>query len=107
MGILYLILSALSESVWNLFLARSKGLVDWRVNALGILFAISAAILFKKALNMVSLSVGVAMWSGFSILFTIVFDMYLFKTKIDFTIGFFMVLCIGSIIGLNYFSKTH
>lgn len=81
--------------------------MDWRMNASGILFAISAAILFKKALDDLSLSIGVVMWSGFSILFTIALDMYLFKTKIDLMTGFFMILCIGSIIGLNYFSKTH
>jgi len=107
MGIFFLILSGMCDAVWNIFLTKSKGLLDWETNIKGILFLILSTLAFKKGLHFMSLSVTVVIWSGLAIMFTIALDMYIFKTAIDNKVAFFMGLCIISIIGLNYFSNAH
>lgn len=101
----YLILSAFSESIWNVFLAKSKGLLDWRNNIPGLIFVSLAVLLFKKALESISLGVSVTIWSGFSILLSVAWDIIFFKTKIDSITVLFIILCIISVIGLNYYSN--
>jgi multidrug transporter EmrE-like cation transporter len=51
------------------------------------------------------LSVAVVIWSCISLMFTIVLDIYFFKTKMDYRTAFFMGLCILSTLGLNYYSN--
>gem|GEM_PF-2677492 len=41
--------------------------------------------------------------NGITILLTILFNIILYITRIDFKLGFFMLVCIVSIIRLNYF----
>ena len=102
---LYLLLSAGCEAVWNIFLTKSKGITDWRTNALGVCFLLIGIFAFKKALSGMSLSIASVVWSGVSLILTILLDLYFFKTKVDIRIAFFMTLCVVSIIGLNYYSK--
>ena len=105
-GFVFIIISALCEAFWNIYLTKSKGLTDWIVNILGLFFLIISIITFKKGLYYTSLSIAIVIWSGVSLLVTIAFDMYIFKTRIDFKVAFFMSMCIISIIGLNYYSKA-
>ena len=107
MGLFLLIISALAEAIWNIYLTKSKGLTDWGVNIIGVSFLLLGIFTFKKALTSMPLSVAIVIWSGLSLLLTIVLDVYIFKTKIDYKIAFFMVICIVSILGLNYFSKVN
>jgi quaternary ammonium compound-resistance protein SugE len=104
MGVFFLILSGLCDAIWNIYLSKSKGISDWQTNIVGVFFLIFSTIGFKKALDTMPLSVVVVVWSGLSIIFTIALDMYIFKTKIDYKIAFFMGMCIVSILGLNYYS---
>jgi multidrug transporter EmrE-like cation transporter len=104
MGLFFLILSGVCDAIWNIYLTKSKGILDWRMNVIGVVFLIFSTLGFKKALDTMPLSVVVVVWSGLSILFTIALDMYIFKTKIDYKVAFFMVMCIVSISGLNYYS---
>lgn len=108
-GLLLLIVSALCESVWNFFLAKSKGITDWGINVIGIAFLIAAIVAFKKSLNDIPLSIAAVIWSGLSLPLTILIDISFFKTKIDIRTTICMVICILSIIALNYFgtSKTN
>ncbi len=105
MGLFFLIISALCEAIWNIFLTKSKGLSDWEANIFGVLFLLGGIISFKKALGTMSLSIAIVIWSGVSLILTIIFDIYFFKTKVDFKTAIFIILCIGSILGLNYYSK--
>jgi multidrug transporter EmrE-like cation transporter len=104
MSLYFIALSALCEAIWNIFLTKSKGITDWSNNIVGILFLIISIFAFKKALNGMPLSVASVVWSGLSLIFTIVLDMYFFDTRFDYKIVFFMVLGIISILGLNYYS---
>jgi multidrug transporter EmrE-like cation transporter len=106
MGILFIAISAVSEAIWNIYLTKSKGLRDWLVNLLGLAFLSIGIVTFKKALNYMPLSIVIVIWSGLSLLFTIALDMYIYKTRIDLKLGFFMILSIISILGLNYFHKA-
>jgi multidrug transporter EmrE-like cation transporter len=106
MDIFFLIISAMCDAVWNIFLSKSKGFLDWKMNIIGVLFLFISTICFKKGLNNMSLSIAVVVWSGLAIMFTIALDMYIFKTNIDYKIAFFMGLCIVSIIGMNYYSNA-
>jgi multidrug transporter EmrE-like cation transporter len=105
MSLFYITLSAICEAIWNIFLAKSKGITDWGVNLMGILFLALGIFTFKKALDGLSLSVVNVIWSGLSLIFTIILDMHFFNTKLDYKIVFFMILGIISILGLNYYSK--
>src|ERR1700724_3687513 len=102
-GFVFIIISALCEAFWNIYLTKSKGLTDWIINILGLFFLIIGIISFKKGLHYAPLSIVIVVWSGLSLLITIAFDMYIFKTRIDFKVAFFMSMCIISIIGLNYY----
>lgn len=105
-GMPFLILSCCTEAVWNICLKRSKGLSDWPVNLVGITFMIIGILAFKKSLSNISLSVATVIWSGTSLVLTIVLDIYLYNTKTDFKTIFFIALCMISIIGLNFSSKS-
>lgn len=106
MGLFLLILSALCEAIWNIYLTKSKGFTDWGVNVGGLLFLVLGIVTFKKALAHLPLSVAIVIWSGLSLMLTIGLDVWIFHTKIDYKTAFFMGLCIVSILGLNYFSQA-
>jgi multidrug transporter EmrE-like cation transporter len=88
MGLFFLILSGACDAIWNIYLTKLKGILDWRMNVIGVVFLIFSTLGFKKALDTMPLSVVVVVWSGLSILFTIALDMYIFKTKIDCKVAF-------------------
>ena len=100
-----LFLSTVCEGLWNVCLKRSRGLSDWGVNALGVLFLVIGILAFKKALQFTSLSVASLIWSSVSLLFTIALDMSLFGTKIDLRTAVFMGLSLLSTMGLAYFAN--
>ena len=106
-GLVLLIISAIFEALWNIALKKSQGLYDWQVNTLGLVVLVVGIITFKKAIGIIPLSIAIVIWSGVSLMLTILLDVFLFKTKIDFKVAFFMGLCIISIIGLNYYSKSN
>jgi len=60
---------------------------------------------FKKGIENIPLGIAMVVWSGVAIIGTILLDIIIYKAKIDFKIAFFMLLCIVSIIGLNYYSN--
>ena len=103
--IIFLILSAIFEALWNIALKKSNGLTDWGTNLIGVFFLVGGIITFKIAIGGIPLSIAIIIWSGISLMLTIILDIYFFKTRIDFAIAFFMGLSIISIIGLNYYSS--
>ncbi len=72
---------------------------------MGLLFLAGGIITFKKAIGLMPLSIAIVIWSGLSLMLTILLDVYLFKTKMNFKVALFMVLCMASIVGLNYYSQ--
>jgi multidrug transporter EmrE-like cation transporter len=100
-----LLLSGCTEAVWNICLTKSKGITDWPVNLIGVTFLAIGIVTFKKALDTTSLSVASVIWSGVSLILTILADVYFFKTRLDYRTAFFMVLCLLSTMGLNYYSN--
>lgn len=104
---IYLVLSALCDTIWTFFLAKSKGAGDWWKYAIGILFAIGSTVLFKRSCSLVVLSIAVVAWSGMTVMFTILWDVFFYKTKIDLKTGFFMLLGVIAILGMNYFSNQN
>jgi multidrug transporter EmrE-like cation transporter len=102
---LLLIISALCETFYNIFIKRSEGWYDWKNNIWVVIFVIGSIIGFKKALNTIPLSIAITVWSGVAIVTTILLDIIIFKTKTDFKIMFFMTVCVISIVCLNYYSS--
>jgi multidrug transporter EmrE-like cation transporter len=100
----YLIFSALCDAVYNLFLKRTNSFHDYRNLAFVILFLAGSVIGFKKGIDGIQLGIAMVVWSGVAITGTILLDVIFYHAKIDWKIGIFMLLCIVSIIGLNYYS---
>ena len=105
-GFFLLLASSICDAVWNVCLKQSRGLTDWLVNIIGISFLISGIITFKKALDSFPLSIAIVIWFGITFVLTTILDVIWFKTVLSFKITFFMLLCVVSIIGLNYFSTN-
>ncbi|HVM87052.1 MAG TPA: SMR family transporter [Puia sp.] len=101
---LFLILSAMCDAVYNVFLKRTNSFYDWGNLLFTALFLAGSVIGFKKGINGIQLGIAMAVWSGVAIIGTVLLDIVIYKAKIDFKIGFFMLLCVISIIGLNYYS---
>jgi len=105
-GMPFLLLSCCTEAIWNICLKRSKGLWDWPVNLVGVSFMIIGVLSFKKSLSHISLTVATVIWSGTSLVLTMILDAYLYHTRLDYKTIFFICLCIISVAGLNFSSKS-
>lgn len=103
-GFFLLLASSICDAVWNVCLKQSKGITDWFVNIIGITFLVVGIITFKKALDFFPLSVAIVIWFGVTFGLTTVLDVIWFKTVLNYKVAFFMILCVISIIGLNYCS---
>lgn len=103
-AMLLLLLSAVTESCWNVCLKKAVSFTDWKIMGPGILFMIAGIIMFKTSLRIIPLGVAVMIWSGVSLVLTIGLDVLYLKTKIDWLTAVFMVMCMVSILGLNYAS---
>lgn len=102
---LFLIISAVCEAFYNVFLKRASGFGDFKNIFIALLFVAGSILCFKKAITNIQLSIAMMAWSGVAISATIILDMIIYKTRFDLKISFFMLLCLISIIGLNYFSE--
>lgn len=101
----FLIFSAICDAFYNVFLKKVSSFTDYK-NILLVVFLLSGSILgFKKGLSTIQMSTALLVWSGISIIATIILDIIIYKAKFDIKIAFFMCLCIVSIIGLNYYAN--
>ncbi len=96
--------SALCDAVYNVFLKRIHSFSDFKNLFFVVLFLAGSVIGFKKGIGGIQLGIAMVVWSGVAIIGTIVLDVIVYKAKLDYKIAFFMLLCIVSIIGLNYYS---
>ncbi len=104
MAWLFLIFSALCDSCYNVFLKRTHSFQDYGNLFFVIVFLSGSVFGFKKGIDGIQLGIAMVVWSGVAITGTILLDIIIYKAKIDFRIAFFMLLCIVSIAGLNYYS---
>ena len=101
----FLIFSALCGVVYNVFLKRTNSFHDYGNLFFVVLFLAGSVVGFKKGIDGIQLGIAMVVWSGVAIIGTILLDIIIYKAKIDLKIAFFMLLCIVSIIGLNYYSN--
>jgi len=101
----FLVFSALCDAAYNVFLKRTHSFSDYGNLFFVALFLAGSVIGFKKGIDSIQLGIAMVVWSGVAIIGTIILDVIIYKAKIDFKIAFFMLLCIISIIGLNYYSN--
>lgn len=105
-GYLLVIFSAFCEAAWNIALKKSTGLTDWAMNMIGILFLLGGIFSFKKSLDAIPLSITIVVWSGLSLMLTIVFDQITERQTWSRMTIFFMACSILSIVGLSYYSSV-
>lgn len=105
-GILFLLASSVCDAVWNICLKQSRGATDWLVNIIGGSFLMMGIVVFKKALVYFPLSIATVIWFGASLVLTVLADVLIFKTVLNFKLTLFMMLCLSSIAGLIYVSDT-
>ena len=101
----FLVFSALCDAAYNVFLKRTASFYDYKNIAFVVLFLAGSIVGFKKAIDGIPLGISMAVWSGVAVIATIILDIIIYKAKLDYKIAFFMLLCIVSIIGLNYYSN--
>jgi multidrug transporter EmrE-like cation transporter len=101
----FLIFSALCDAAYNVFLKRTNSFHDFKNLFFVVLFLAGSIIGFKKGIDGIQLGIAMVAWSGVAIIGTVLLDVIVYKAKIDYKIAFFMLLCIVSIIGLNYYSN--
>ncbi len=101
----FLVFSALCDAAYNVFLKRTHSFSDYGNLFFVVLFLAGSVAGFKKGIDSIQLGIAMVVWSGVAIIGTILLDVIIYKAKIDFKIAFFMLLCIISIIGLNYYSN--
>ncbi|HLK27913.1 MAG TPA: SMR family transporter [Puia sp.] len=101
----FLIFSALCDAVYNVFLKRLHSFSDYGNLFFVVIFLAGSVVGFKKGIDGIQLGIAMVVWSGVAIIGTILLDVVIYKAKIDYKIAFFMLLCIVSIVGLNYYSN--
>jgi multidrug transporter EmrE-like cation transporter len=101
----FLVFSALCDACYNVFLKRTNSFHDYGNLFFVILFLTGSVIGFKKGVDGIQMGIAMVVWSGVAIIGTIILDILIYKAKIDLKIAFFMLLCIVSIVGLNYYSN--
>jgi multidrug transporter EmrE-like cation transporter len=85
-------------------LAKFEGASQWYILAIGLIFLLGDVYFFKKSLDYLNLSVAVVVWSDLSIILTIIFDYFFFKTRLDYKVAFFRGMGLIAIFGMNYYS---
>lgn len=105
-GILFLLTSSVCDAVWNICLKQSRGATDWLVNIIGGSFLMIGIVVFTKALVYFPLSIATVIWFGASLVLTVLADVLIFKTVLNFKLALFMMLCLSSIAGLIYVASS-
>lgn len=101
----YLVIAGLFEVGFTTSLKLSNNFTNkWWV----LLFFISITLSFyflNKAIQMIPIGTGYAVWTGIGAVGTVIVGMILFKEPSDFWRMFFIFLLIGSILGLKFVSS--
>ncbi|RAW03157.1 DMT family transporter [Pseudochryseolinea flava] len=107
MAWLYLVLAGLFEVGFTTSLKFSNNF-QHKPWAVAFLVSITLSFVFlNKAIQTIPLGTGYAVWTGIGAVGTAVVGIVFFKEPSDFWRLFFLVLLIGSILGLKLVSKPH
>jgi quaternary ammonium compound-resistance protein SugE len=101
----YLILAGFFEVGFTSFMKLSDGFTKWQFV---LLFLISAAISFtllSAAMKSIPLGTAYAVWTGIGAVGTAVLGMVFFRDPVSAARIFFLLLLVGSIVGLKVVSR--
>ncbi|MFQ3599288.1 MAG: multidrug efflux SMR transporter [Chloroherpetonaceae bacterium] len=101
-----LILAGVCEVGFTTALKLSEGFSKWTYTVLFLIFASASFLLLAKATETIPIGTGYAVWTGIGAFGTALIGILFFKESADFWRIFFLVMLIGSIIGLKFVSKT-
>ena len=102
---LILILAGLFEVGFTTFMKLSEGFTQIKYT-IGFLFFASLSFLFlNKAVIQIPLGTAYAVWTGIGALGTALIGMIFFKDPASYLRIFFLILLVGSILGLKLVSK--
>ncbi|MCS6989052.1 MAG: multidrug efflux SMR transporter [Chloroherpetonaceae bacterium] len=104
MAWLLLIFAGLCEVGFTTALKLSDGFSNWRYVALFLLFAGASFLSLAKAAQEIPIGTAYAVWTGIGAFGTAIVGIAFFKESADFLRVAFLVLLIGSIIGLKLVS---
>lgn len=102
----YLILAGLFEVAFTTCLKLSENFTQ-RWWAAGFFISITISfLLLNKAIQTIPIGTGYAVWTGIGAVGTTLIGIFLFNEPAFFWRVFFIVLLIGSIVGLKFVSQT-
>ena len=103
---MYLLLAGAFEVGFTTFMKLSEGFTIMLYTVGFVFCAIISFSLLNKSLIHIPLGTAYAVWTGIGALGTVVVGMVFFKDPISMMRGLFLVLLIGSIIGLKMVSES-
>lgn len=104
MAWLFLLLAGVCEVGFTTALKLSEGFSKWTYTIIFLLFASASFLLLAKAAQTIPIGTAYAVWTGIGAFGTAVVGILFFKESADFWRIFFLVMLIGSIIGLKLVS---
>lgn len=102
----YLILAGLFEVGFTTSLKLSENFTNSRWAALFLVSIILSFYFLNKATQMIPIGTAYAVWTGIGAVGTVLVGILLFKEPSDFWRMFFLLLLIGSILGLKLVSQS-
>ncbi len=100
MGWIYLLAAGLFEIGFATSLKLSQGFDKILPSAAFLAFAAASLVLLAKAMETIPLGTAYAIWTGIGALGTAAIGMLFFKDPLSFGRTFFLLVLIGSIVGL-------
>jgi quaternary ammonium compound-resistance protein SugE len=108
MAWIVLVFAGLCEVGFTTCLGYSHKADGWQKYAwLGgfAVFAVLSFVLLNKASGQIPLGTAYAVWTGIGALGTVLVGIFIFEEPLGFSRLFFLIMLIGSILGLKWFAK--
>ncbi len=102
---IFLILAAIFEISWAVFMTYSEGFTKLLPSIITVIGYIASAIFLSLALKQLPLGTAYAMWTGAGIVGTSVFGVLLFQEKLTFPQILCIFLILTGIIGLKLLGR--
>ena len=104
MAWIFLVIAGFFEIGFTTCLKLSDNFTDWRWSAGFLVCAILSFFFLSKAIQIIPLGTGYAVWTGIGAAGTVVVGMLFFREPAEFWRLFFIFLLIASIVGLRLVS---
>ncbi|WP_338553464.1 multidrug efflux SMR transporter [Paenibacillus sp. KS-LC4] len=101
MAWIFLIISGLSEVGGVTFMKLSDGFKKWRGTVGAILFGFTSFYFLSRSLQGIPISTAYGIWTGIGSVGSVILGMIFFKESRDWRKIFFVLLIVGSVIGLK------